>query len=219
MSNIATLCDRFDQAAINTYLWTAPTSGNMGTVTTAIIPTSFTLVPGYGAVALSGAVSIPALLCADTEYPYGNLTGIQSVSPYDLTGSGVSLEFIGFTGTVNPPESYGTAVFGVGNFQWNIYIDPTNTTLIQLAVDDPTGTTVITNMSINELVATYRFLRIWENSGTVYFDHSSDGVTWTNDFNTTYSVDITSLYVQVTAQGADRQGPATFTVANLDYVL
>jgi hypothetical protein len=61
---------------------------------------------------------------------------------------------------------------------------------------------------------THAWLRIREASGTVYFDHSADGVTWTNFDSTTHTVDLTNVFIEFGAQMPS--GTDTMTVDNVN---
>lgn len=202
--SFSTLCDHFDQGAVNTFLWSAPAGGGvLATVGTSVVSTtaSTTFAPiSNGEVSFPVSVSLPTLICTSTS---STQVGIQSVSNYDLTGAGVSLEILSFSGS----GAMDFSLLATNALQWSIEND-SGTYHVNISYPDGTGRFEDTFSSA------YRFLRIRESSGTAYFDSSADGVSWTNRYNASDSgYDFTALSMRV------RTANSTLIVANLNYVL
>ena len=203
---IGILCDRFDQGAINTNLWTNPSGSSVATLSTENIPTTLSLVPSYGSLSIPVDVAIPVVYCTGNS---GGTSGIQSVFQYDLTDSGLSVEISSFT-----PNNY-QAYFSIGPdsgdlVQW--YIDNGG----NLDAGTPAGYTRVANAPN---FSVYRYFRIYENSGTVFWDYSSDGINWTNVLSAADPFDLTAVYVSLNMGGGSGAGPGHVSWANVNYVL
>jgi hypothetical protein len=154
MALIATLKDNFDDNSINGTLWSTPTAGAVTineTTNAAVFST-----PKFG----TGA---------DTGYYLSNST-------YDLTGSQtfIQLQYAPFQAAVN-------TIFGL--------FDTSN--IVQLSFNQSSGFLIITYIwgsgfsqnsqtFLNYDSAVHKWFRIRESSGTIYWDTSVDGTTWTN---------------------------------------
>ena len=207
---IGTLCDHFDQGSINSNLWTNLPGASLATLTAATVPTTLTPSPSYGGISFPWSVTIPAFECIGST---GSNSGLQSVNQYDLTGSGLSMEFISFT-----PYDAVTAyplVMSSGSDYVAWVIDNSGNLDVS---DSVNGITRVQNAPIP--ASTYRFWRIRESGGTTYWDYSADGVTWTNAVNVSNPFSPTSVTVGLSVTTASSgAGQATLVCANVNYVL
>lgn len=206
MASIGTLGDNFSNG-VNPCLWTAPTGGAIGTTATATVPTTWTPSPSVFGVTVPGSVVMPVLTC-EASSSGSNPVGVSSVDTYDLTGSGIWFEFVSFTGSGGSWSSY----VSIGNNDGTFWFEFTGTDTLR--ANDPGGS----NNAIGSFTAASNvFLRIREDSGSVYYDTSPDSVNWTNATSYTYSIDITAMTVSIYSSGSG-SGAATLSVANLNPV-
>ena len=98
-----------------------------------------------------------------------------SYAYFDLTGSQASIKVVDAGNQVLASYAFipvGVWASGTNKLLWNITGGNIQTI---------TGATV--NTTDTYVAATFRYLRIREAAGTVYFDYSADGLTWTNKFS------------------------------------
>lgn len=199
---IATLCDHFDQGSINSALWSAPAGGSLGTIEPYAITTALTLSPSYAGISLSVPLTIPAVVCT------GGTVGLKSQLTYDLTNSGVSVELPQWTHG-GSGWSAGFTLTSGGNYVGFILNNA------------PEVGAIDSNSNGNWFTYTpsgFTYLRIRESSGTVYWDYSADGVSWTNAFSEADPFALTDVTVNLYITGSGT--PAAEVVwANVDYVL
>jgi hypothetical protein len=123
--------------------------------------------------------------------------GVNSVGRYDLTASSVFLQWV---------DEGNTAFSSYEAYPLQLLLDSSN----KLQILNAGGTvyykkvvaTSSTTLATEAYSATnHAWLRIREASGTVYFDRSSDGISWTNVTSTTVAslFAVTSLYVEISA--------------------
>lgn len=69
--------------------------------------------------------------------------------------------------------------------------------------------------------ATYKYLRIRESAGTIYFDSSTDGTSWTNRATTTVASTfaVTALYVTFAFQCGNVAAPGSFRLDQINTIL
>ena len=214
---IATLCDKFDQGAINSDLWSNPWTyietysggyGSPGTITSASISANFSLAtaPNYSVTVPATSV-IPAVHCGDDE-------GIGSVIPYDLTDSGLSARIVSSSsvgGTYHSRFLLSNNNSGsVEGFSW--FGAPGPSTAVY---NNPGGGQVV----IGSASGSFNFVRIRESGGTVYFDYSADGVNWTNAGTYPDTFDLTNVYVSLYGKYISGAGTANVVWADVNYVL
>lgn len=215
---IQVLQDRFGQGALNTALWTGvPIPKESGGSSGALVGTAAVSIPALAGVDGPLAVSVPvtasmgALNCAAAGTGW---TGITSVASYDLTGSGLSVQLASLpvgSGTI-ADFLIGGSVSGGMPQQW-----------IAWEIRDGYGIGAQYGLPTMQWVpgtpplvgynpALHRFFRIREQSGTVYFDYSPDGSSWTGYGSMADPFDLTSVQVSIYANGPSQW-------ANVDYVL
>lgn len=83
---------------------------------------------------------------------------------------------------------------------------PLSALLTQAGVDTTVGT--LTYSATN-----HAWLRIRESSGTIFWDTSADGMSWTNRFSHSHSIDVTGLYVIFYAYAAAITTDFTYVTA------
>jgi hypothetical protein len=131
--------------------------------------------------------------CAATTN--GSWTGFCSVNQYDLTGKQASIKVISATGgntffdLTSSLEQIGIA----DNFI-SIGIN-VGTQMLEVIKEVGGIDTVMTSTAY--IAATHKYLRIRESSGTIYWDWSTNGATWTNLYSSApiAGIPITNLYV------------------------
>lgn len=136
-------------------------------------------------VTVSGNVSIPVT----SAYP-----GMGSNTTYDLTGSEAYLQTVQRANAGN----------GSVDTQWLLAADGGNllkwivegTSIMAIYVVNGTSTTAFT---ATYSATTHAWWRIREQSGTTYFDTSTDGSTWTNRASLLNPFPLTAMYVNIMA--------------------
>jgi len=79
------------------------------------------------------------------------------------------------------------------------------------------GSSIIGTRTIPNDIVGQRFWRIREQAGTIFWDTSPDGATWTNRHSTPTVIDVSSLQVELAA-GHANPGPGQPVVARFDNV-
>jgi len=114
---------------------------------------------------------------------------INSKNLYDLTGSYTTLKLVDAGNTGLASRYLNVLVVGqttsANRLFW--YIRTGNI----IATDDTNGT----NYSATYVAATYKYLRIRESGGSIYWDYSADGLAWTNAVSKTNPFVVTSMLV------------------------
>jgi hypothetical protein len=187
-AKIETLQDRFLSGSLDTSVWSDSSSWD---------GSSF---PGTASFSF-GEMTIPT-----------SGGGITSVGSYDLTGSGVSAELLHADSTaqnlllVSPDRI---------NYAY-IKVAPANSSG-PLAVIAGHGAPDDEMTLINYDISKHRFLRLCENSGTLYFDVSGDGLNWQNIASVPTPFTATSVAVSVYAGGIG-SGANSGQWGNIGYV-
>ncbi|HSW87828.1 MAG TPA: FG-GAP-like repeat-containing protein [Candidatus Saccharimonadales bacterium] len=116
---------------------------------------------------------------------------------YNLTGSSVSNQLISAGNqSLASWEVYPIAIYNVDNANNNLRFFVSNNTVY--AWKQVSGVnTIIATSSYNP--TNQKYFRIRENSGTVYFETSTTGSSWTSFASTTTPFDITKVYVSISA--------------------
>jgi hypothetical protein len=205
---ISVLCDNFDQGSINSVLWTSvtiPSTYPLGLISTATLPVTFSAgLPVNQTIDVSSSMTFPAVTYASGGGGYG----VESVIPYDLTDSGLSVEVTNYTS---------------GNY-FNFQLAPSGAEYIGWAIDNSGNVNALstTGPSANAFshhVPLPLFLRIREDSGTVYWDYSFDGVNWTNALSISDPFALTSLYVDIDVIGLGSAVEGSTSFSHVNYVL
>lgn len=141
-------------------------------------------------------------------------TGILSTgSVYNLTGTQVSAKVTNpvanaETGFTLTDLTQGGTGANLNSIDWSYDGTDLTATLTQAG----TQTTIYT---VAYSATTHAYLRVREVSGSLFWDTSSDGSTWTNRGSHTYTMDITGLWFQVWT-GYDVSGSSTTFVDNVN---
>lgn len=164
---IATLSDSFDGLALNAGLWV-------------------TSIPaGTGVILANGTLQIQ-ITAGATQY-----ANAATVNTYDLTGGSVSVQI----------ASQGTPVNGFENWPITAQIDSNNATYAVLSggfvgvYKKVAGVQTAVWFGAYDPVAT-QWARIRESNGTIYWEHSPDGSTWTSWTSLTNPFAVTDLQIQ-----------------------
>ncbi len=189
MANFSSLSDNFSDNSI-ARAWTA-------------------LVLGSGAVSEASGRATCTLpgSTAGTHQAY-----YRSAHTYDLTGDAAAININGMVNT-------GVAA----TMTFDVYADPSNIyrwrqlsgTLTARKVVDGVDTQLY---SVAWNATTHKWLRIRESGGTVYFDTSTNGSSWTNRATQTVAgaFGVTALTVQFGAQGGNLASPGSLTVEDFN---
>jgi hypothetical protein len=153
----------------------------------------------------SGTMTLLSTTAA--AYKGGDSTGI-----FDLTGSYILAEF----------QHVLTGLTDAGTFML-LTLDASNTMAFYVYNGDlvaekqiATAYTTIATTTYNS--TTHKWLRIREASGTVYFDYSADGISWTNFTSAANPFAVTGLFVTIQI-GTDsaNAGTDTAVIDNFNY--
>lgn len=120
-----------------------------------------------------------------------NSKNIRSTNSYDLTGSYIQFRYIDHLQGNIPPQfglQIGTSISYVGGDRFAIDFNTAGDVRCVMA---DSGTTTY---SVFGARGSYEYFRIREASGTVYWDASVDGISWTNMWSQAVGIVITALY-------------------------
>jgi hypothetical protein len=130
----------------------------------------------------------------------GNYAVLNSLNSYDLTGSSI---FVNLAQPLNLGTNRDSSFF--------VYIDASNLVGFTLQYSGTVytlktmrrvaGVTTldVTIFSAATYSASHRWLRIRESGGTIFWDTSSNGVTWNNQFSVANPIAVTALKVELDA--------------------
>ncbi|HUN38464.1 MAG TPA: hypothetical protein VMU95_41265 [Trebonia sp.] len=155
----------------------------------------------FGSPSISGGL-------ATVPYAASGTAGLKSGTAADLTGSYYQVK-------VSPQIRASTrTALQVGSSSSNyfeMHYDGANLVAVYEAAGVPTTVGTVAYSATN-----HAWWRIREFDGSVYFDVSSDGITWFNLWSTAYSIAITSTNVQCYAadNGSGLSGTSTFANFN-----
>lgn len=144
-------------------------------------------------------------IACDTSYD----SVLESTSSFDIRGTFVFAQMTPFTGTT-ATEMGLQLINDEGNLFSLEYVTPD---LLAVIVENGVSTTIGTEITYN--ATTHAWWRIREASGTVFFDTAPDGVTWTNQWSSTYTLDASAMFVEVYT-GVDTGTSGTSFVANVN---
>ena len=151
MANFDTLQDNFNDNSINGDVWTEWTTG-------------------------SGAVTESSGQLNFTTHTAGSYQGISTDATYALTGSYVKVKLI---------DEGNTALTSYEAYPIYMYLDANNAVYYGIfggyirAYKKVSGSSsVLASTTYSD--TTHKYLRIRESGGTVYWDYSAKGITWTN---------------------------------------
>jgi hypothetical protein len=168
MALMNTLKDPFVGANLNTQLWTQFTGG------------SATFTYGNGAT-----VNYPASSTSSTD---GDLT---SVATYDLTGSNAFMQVFSVPANATSADAALTMKIDASNFLR--FVKEGSTLFAQKQVATVTAT--VNSATYNPV--THKWWQIRESGGTIFWDTSTDGETWTNFTTFVNVLTITSITVLI----------------------
>ena len=190
--SMSTLTDPFNITSLNTGKWTQFTSGGA--------TMSYT----------SGGASTvyPASTTASTD---GDIT---SNVPYNLTGSYAAVQVLAIANSGSPTDvDNSLRLHDAGGTNQLTFLVEAGTLYAQQIV---AGTQ--TNLhSAAYSSSTHKWWRIREQSGTIYWDTSSDGITWTNFYSVANPISVTGLYAQMAGTAySTASSPGSFTWNNFN---
>lgn len=144
-----------------------------------------------------------------------SITGMQSIANYDLTGTACSIQVVdagpqSFTGWTVVP------LFILLDFSNELYFQIVNGLLV--CYTTIAGVTVAHN-TVTYSATSHQFLRIREQSGTIYWDASADGKTWNNLTSLLNPFAITALYMSFLAEtGSSNTSDMTAKLDNFNVI-
>lgn len=125
-----------------------------------------------------------------------NYKGIETQTTYDLTGVAVSVQIISLPTVAAADTSWAFSPINLFITVDNRYFWEYNGASDTLIAYKVTAGSYNNIASVAYSSTNHKYLRIREASGTVYYDHSVDGITWTNLTSiATTSVAVTALYL------------------------
>lgn len=139
--------------------------------------------------------------------------GYSSVNTYDLTGSSIRVEYVQGLATSNGCEAALTLEAGSSSNVMSI-VSIYNGYVLRLRTGGTYDDTYL-NPRNDPL---YRWWRLREQGGTLYWDTSADGITWTNRRSAASTFALTSLRVKLSAgtwQNIATPGQAIFDNVNI----
>lgn len=151
---VSALIDNFDDNSIDLTKWES------------YVISSATIAETGGHV-----LATPANSTADSE------SGYRSIENYDLTGVGTFVKVVQ-TGDVASTFTVLQLKLDTNNYlEIGIRSSPSSNTLYSMYRLDPTRTDVATSAYDS---AIHKYIKIREASGTLYYDYSTDGISWSN---------------------------------------
>lgn len=144
-----------------------------------------------------------------------SITGMQSIANYDLTGAACSVQVVdagpqSFTGWTVVP------LFILLDFSNELYFQIVNNLLV--CYTTIAGVTVGHN-TVTYSATSHQFLRIREQSGTIYWDASADGKTWNNLTSLLNPFAVTALYMSFLAEtGSSNTSAMTAKLDNFNVI-
>lgn len=129
--------------------------------------------------------------------------GRQSVATYDLTGNAVSMRVIHPCNTTNNTETQ--MVLAVDDDNQILFVVTNNSIVCR------TRTAGVNSDTFPAWSTNYKYWRIRESGGTIFFEVSSDNQEWTTLRSTTVSFSIKALQIRLQAGTYDNQpSPGSF---------
>lgn len=137
-----------------------------------------------------------------------------SAASYDITSSGafINVDTMVATGVA----AYAFWGFYLGDFNYQLRWFQQSGTLKASSVVNAVTTD---HYSVAWNATTYKYLRIRESAGTIYFDSSSNGTTWTNRGTVLNPFAVTALAVIIAAGCGNVASPGTFRVEDFNPIL
>lgn len=152
--------------------------------------TNTTLWTAFGSVTEASSSLNMATIAAGGTY-----SGYTSKATYDLTGSSAFIQVVNAGNqTFASLEVFPINIYLDGNNKLFWYINGGSITAFK---KDATVQTNLASTTYNSAV--HKWFRIRESGGTIFWDYSTDGITWTNFTSSTVSFALTSLLVEPSA--------------------
>lgn len=143
---------------------------------------------------------------ASVQCDSGYSSALGSTGTYTLTGSY-------FYAHITPFVSAGASTYVQLTTDGSNYVTLTYTSGdIEAAIVQGGGYTYIGDVAYN--ATSMAWWRIRELSGTIYFDTAPDGVTWTNQFSTAYTMSLASMSAWLYAGGSTATGDSAIAGVN-----
>lgn len=137
----------------------------------------------------------------------------RSTGTYDLTGDG-------FVWNIQTMVATGVAA----TVTLDLFVDGLNALRWRQLSNAITARTLVAGVDTQLFTATwsgstYQYLRIRESGGTIFFDSSSNGTSWTNRASVANPFAITSLYVQFGASCGNVASPGSLRLDDVNLIL
>jgi hypothetical protein len=157
-----------------------------------------------------------AILTLPSATAGSHLAAYTTSGTYDLTGD----SFYFNIGTM-----VATGVAATAYFQLYVVADGTSQ-LLWRQVSNVITARYITTAGVDTQVytaawsaATYKYLRIRESAGTIFWDSSTNGTTWTNRASVANPFGVTALYVQFAAACGNVASPGSLRLDDVNLIL
>jgi uncharacterized RmlC-like cupin family protein len=147
-----------------------------------------------------------------------HLARYTSTAAYDLTGDG----FVWNIGTMLATSVAATAFFQL--FTPNVTTGGNDQILWRQLSNAITARTIVAGVDTQLFTAawsasTYKYLRIRESAGTIFFDSSTNGTSWTNRASVATPFAVTSLSVQFAASCGNVASPGSLRLDDVNLIL
>jgi len=137
--------------------------------------------------------------------------GYQTPLAWDLTGDGCAITI----GTMVSTAVAASATFQIDGANLVQWYQQSNTINVQKVVAG-----VATSLySAAWSASTYKYLRIRESGGTIFFDSSTNGTSWTNRASVANPFAITSVAINIGASCGNVASPGSFRVDDFNLIL
>lgn len=142
--------------------------------------------------------------------------GYQSSATYDLTGDGVSINVDTMVSTSVSATAALTLFDNADVTTWVRIAQLSGTLYFQKNL--AAGTTTLASVSYSS--STHKYWRIRESAGTIFFDTSSNGTSWTNraSVTTALSIPVTAVIVRIDATCGNVASPGSFRVEEMNAI-
>jgi hypothetical protein len=134
---------------------------------------------------------------------YYGLDSSSLSNPVDLTGSSVANQLVSAGNqALTNWEVFPIVIFNNADTSYALYFFVSNNNIVA-RYGTPSGTTNVATTAYNS--TNHKYFRIRENKGTIYWDTSADGVTWTNftSLANPFAITATRVGMQAGTYGAN----------------
>jgi hypothetical protein len=158
----------------------------------------------YGDTAITGGQAVIPI-----NSDYGD--ALIATGSYDFEESSIYLELASIPSTSGTKEVFIEASINSNNkFGFKISGGNLNFVLVQSATENTT------NITFSD--STHRWLRLRESAGTLYWDTSTNGTSWTNRRSITYTIDASSLFFGIAVGYYGSESASSLIIDNVNFI-